>query len=550
MAAFPPDDASTGVSTVASTAASPITLADVLAIPELANAEILVGADRLDTPIRWVHVAESPRASALIDGGELLMTIGMGFGQDENEIIARTFEFYENGAAAVLVELGTYWSEVPQCLIDETTRLGLPLICIREELKFVVVTEKVHSAILATRYNQIEAFHDVSESFWSLMHNGVPAEQIVLHTGRLLDCPVVLEDLSHRVLCYAAGHELPSLILNRWPERSRQWAARMRDEGLVAEPVSLSDPYDANRTWTYIDIQAQGNHWGRLYYLGHSSSPAGGNYILRHAAVALALERLAAHDSSSWADLGDRIALRSLLGNRFTTVEGERVVLDAEGLPTKDRRLIAAEIRAHIPTSEIRQAIQAQVPSAACLVTHTPAGFVHIAVSLAPEADLQKLYDVIAATTGDEVLTVVADNIVGPVDLASSLHQLGETYFPPEACGIRPISRSNLESLLHELRNDVRVQGFAEDLLGPITLYDQRNGTDLKQCLRVLLKHADSRSAAAAELHLSRTALYNRIAVIERILGTSLDNPEQRFALNLALHASADDAHQRSPHTP
>lgn len=520
------------------TESAPITLADVLSLPELANAEVLVGADRLDTPIRWVHVAESPRASALIDGGELLLTIGMGFGKNEQEISARTFEYYENGAAAILVELGTYWPEVPECLVAEATRLGLPLICIREELKFVVLTEKVHSAILATRYNQIEAFHDVSESFWALMHNGVPAEQIVLHTGRLLDCPVVLEDLSHRVLCYAAGHELPSLILNRWPERSRQWAAKMREEGLVAEPVALTDPYDHSRTWTYIDIQAQGNHWGRLYYLGHSSSPAGGNYILRHAAVALSLERLASHNSNSWADLGDRIALQSLMSNRFTTIEGERVVLEAEGLPTKDRRLIAAEIRAEIPTSEIRQAIQVQVPSASCLAATTRSGFVQLAVSLAPNAEASKLYDVISAATGDNVLTVVADNIVGPVDLASSLHQLSEAYFPPKVCGIRPISRSNLESLLHELRNDVRVQAFSEDLIGPLSLYDQRNGTDLKHCLRVLLKHSDSRSAAADELHLSRTALYNRIAVIERTLGVSLADAETRFALSLAVRAA------------
>ncbi|MDN5683289.1 helix-turn-helix domain-containing protein [Corynebacterium glyciniphilum] len=44
-----------------------------------------------------------------------------------------------------------------------------------------------------------------------------------------------------------------------------------------------------------------------------------------------------------------------------------------------------------------------------------------------------------------------------------------------------------------------------------------------------------SRSAAAAELHLSRTSLCSRLSTIERLLGADLALEDTQFALGLAL---------------
>ncbi len=59
----------------------------------------------------------------------------------------------------------------------------------------------------------------------------------------------------------------------------------------------------------------------------------------------------------------------------------------------------------------------------------------------------------------------------------------------------------------------------------------------LLPALRALLDHPASKTDAAASLHLSRAAFYDRLAKIERVLGTGLDDPEVRLSLHLALLA-------------
>src|SRR5690606_29201365 len=52
------------------------TVRDILHLPVLADAmtEVLAGGERLDTPVRWVHVNETLDAAKLLNGGELLLT--------------------------------------------------------------------------------------------------------------------------------------------------------------------------------------------------------------------------------------------------------------------------------------------------------------------------------------------------------------------------------------------------------------------------------------------------------------------------------------------
>lgn len=68
-------------------------------------------------------------------------------------------------------------------------------------------------------------------------------------------------------------------------------------------------------------------------------------------------------------------------------------------------------------------------------------------------------------------------------------------------------------------------------------LHDARNDSDLMLTLSTLLEHPTSRSAAAQKLHLSRTALYSRIATIERLLAVDLNKGEDFFGLTLAVRS-------------
>jgi purine catabolism regulator len=94
-----------------------------------------------------------------------------------------------------------------------------------------------------------------------------------------------------------------------------------------------------------------------------------------------------------------------------------------------------------------------------------------------------------------------------------------------------------LRGLLHLLRDDTRLQTFAERELGPLLAADEAQGSQLLSCLAAYLEEGGNKAAAAQRAHLARPTFYQRLEQIERILGVDLDSAESRTSLHVALLA-------------
>ncbi len=111
---------------------------------------------------------------------------------------------------------------------------------------------------------------------------------------------------------------------------------------------------------------------------------------------------------------------------------------------------------------------------------------------------------------------------------------------PDAQGGHRPYYRLpdlRLRGLLHLLREDARLQSFADREIGPLLVYDAEHGTTLVTDLAAFLEAGGNKALAASRAHLARPTFYQRLALIERILGVSLADPESRASLHVALLA-------------
>ncbi|MGH3580511.1 MAG: PucR family transcriptional regulator, partial [Mycobacterium sp.] len=108
----------------------------------------------------------------------------------------------------------------------------------------------------------------------------------------------------------------------------------------------------------------------------------------------------------------------------------------------------------------------------------------------------------------------------------------------------RPFYRASdvrLRGLISLLRSDHRVQAFAETELRALLSGDPSNVALLREYLR----SAGNKAAVAQRLHISRPALYKRLAAIGDALGVELDDGESRTSLHVALMVL--DAQKLSP---
>lgn len=516
-----------------------LTVQDTLALPAFRNTavRVLVGESQLDRPVRWVHVAESARAGQLLRGGELLLATGSGWGADAASRRALVRSFHDAGAAALVLEIGQYWSDVPQEVVAECRRTGLPLITTGSEIRFLDVSEQVHATLLGREIARVEAMREVAETFTAMIVDGAPPQQLILQAARLLGAAVVLEDPAHRVVYYAVGLELPSSLLDNWASRSARWSAAVGRVGMVAEPVALPDAAG----WC-VDVMARGTHWGRLLVLGDPSPVAGTAHVLRQAAMALAVERLGASRPFTWEDLLHRAAMDRLTGNLYTTTDGLAEVLAASGFRTRNRSLIAVEVRGGAAGAVDATAVRRIADRTGWDVLAAPGD-----VTEGAATDLtDRIWAVVSAPVGGDPLSMLksltdwpgAAVLLSPVrrdasDLARALRSLSRvTEAEP---GVTVIGGTPVSTLVDSLSADVHVRDFSRWLLGPLVDHDARHGGDLVETLRVVLEHPASRSAAATALHLSRTSLYARIATIERLLDMDLADGEVQFALGLAV---------------
>ncbi len=90
-----------------------------------------------------------------------------------------------------------------------------------------------------------------------------------------------------------------------------------------------------------------------------------------------------------------------------------------------------------------------------------------------------------------------------------------------------------------QLLSDDAVRAFADGLLRALREHDATGRGDLVASLRAWLSRHGQWDAAAAELGVHRHTLRYRMRRVEEILGRSLDDPDVRMELWLALKATS-----------
>src|SRR5579859_1309285 len=208
-----------------------LSLGDVLAMEVCRRGRpvVVAGADRLDSPVRWVHAMELTDVARLLRGGELVLSTGIALPDDDRLLAAYVAELAEVGVAGLAVELGRrYAGSLPGALVAAAARTGLPLIAFEREVAFVEITEAVHARIIDAQLDDLRVSERLHEMFTELSVAGASAEEVVGQAAALAGRPVILADLSHRVLAFSPGGADPGRLLSGFAARSRSVVSRGR----------------------------------------------------------------------------------------------------------------------------------------------------------------------------------------------------------------------------------------------------------------------------------------------------------------------------------
>jgi PucR family transcriptional regulator, purine catabolism regulatory protein len=517
-----------------------LTVADLVADPALQLA-VVAGHGGLDRGIEAAAVSELAEPGPWLQGGELLLTIGLLLDESDAGCAAYVDGLVSAGVRALGVGLGAdlRYRAAPDRLVRAADHAGLPLLTVPDGVPFIAVTKAVFAWRAREERRQLE---------WAL-HTQRALTAAAVQPGGLVGILGAYERATERRARVVDLLERPVAGTGPDPAGFADLIARVRPQGLLGAAV---------------DAGAQ--HRREVHPLGS-----------RRLRAWLLLAGAAGRPSTNLVT-GDLVSLLSLELERMhglgaTAQRARAQVLARLARGTVDDLVAARRLAAvGLPDGDMRAAVVA-APHAEDLAADLAGAL--------PDA-LTRIVE-IGATAADERAVEVA--VPAAVDVAAVLRTLAPACPAGIGLGVRPgalaVSLRQARSALPESRisgrhvhaADIassrqllaavageRLQAYADAVLGPLDALGrseegarervsatapvrsvgraQRDrAAELLRTLAAFLEHNGHWESAAAALQVHRHTVRNRMATVEELTGRRLGSAQDRQELWLALRA-------------
>jgi purine catabolism regulator len=496
---------------------------------------VRAGADRLDTPVRWAHASELADPVPYMDGGELLLVTATNLDAENAEAMRRYVRRLAGaGVAGVGFGVGVNYENIPAALVDAAEEAGLPLLEVPRRTPFLAISKAVSAAIAADQYRAVTA--------------GFEAQRELTKAALAGDGPAgLLARLAAHIDGWAALYDTSGAVLAAAPDWAARRAARLTPdvERLRDRPAPASVVVGDSEDRVELQSLGTGRRARGALAVGTGAALGTAERYAVHSAVALLTLTTARSRSLQGAEqrLGAAV-LRMLLAGQpdhARAVAGDLY----GGLLDAPFRLLIAETAVPAGAELLTETMEAaaarsgeallMVPEGErVVVLAADGGFAVAACASYAEAQDDRAPREGGAEDSDVVVGLSAPS--GPIAVAGAYKQAEQALSVARRRGRALVEHEELAagSVLPLLADDA-VRAFADGMLRALYEHDAKGRGDLVASLRAWLSRHGQWDAAAADLGVHRHTLRYRMRRVEEILGRSLDDPDARMELWLAL---------------
>ncbi len=553
-----------------------VRVADILKLPTLKLAHILVGSRGLGREVEYVDVLESPDIDVIIKPRVLYLTSGFVFRDNERLQRLLLSRLQDTGAAGLIVEQGRYLTPLPQHMMETADRLRFPIIELPHGAVFAdVISESLH-AIFMQQGDALRKSQEIQKRLTEVAVGGGSLRQIAQTLANLVRNTVIVADRAFSLLSFAfwekehktakrkayVGTTLDQYLYNLektgFINRIRQTKKASRVEVLFSK--------QGEQAWVVVPIIINGDILGYIAVLE--------DYHRLHEADWAALEQAATITAIAvYKEMTESEVLRrqrndfllQVLEGRLTaedlileqakhlhvTLEGKWAVWQMEFTN------LEAYCRDHFPEgSQAEGDVTAKVMR--MIATHL-ADKQRDLLIVSKEKRLTILCPAKDWLAKDEVMQRVAEvrqeithfspeltSAIGISRLCDGHQKLAQAY--REARETLAIGRKldaareiysfadlGVYQILMKFKDHPDMKEYYQSILGKLDQLDAATRGDLLKTLEAYFSANANIYKAAQNLYLHRNSMKYRLERIKEMLGVDLDEPEIRFNVQLAL---------------
>ncbi|NBD23861.1 PucR family transcriptional regulator [Paenibacillus glycinis] len=536
-----------------------LSVKEALERPAFQGAYLAAGEAGLGRLVRWVHIIEVIRFDQLLQGGEMILTTGAAFKNDDAAFMAYLDQLVQSDAACLCIELGHHLSAIPDAWLEAAETVRLPVIIFPRSVRFIDITQDIHAHRINQHHLALRELEKTSRAFhrMTLTSQGV---------GQVLD---LLHGSTKATVIYVPQDGQPKFV----PPVSAQEAERWMDflagqlEGKPDDGPAGS-PAVAERGGQSVVIQpvgAMGKTWAHLVLASDRKPQEYEFLILDSASLSIAqdllrkryVEERKLYSQTLWVDdllhlrIRDEEQVKLLIGSEYKQLNelpyhAVVVAFDhGQGAAPGQEGDGAESAGIHLSLA-VRAVFEQQTFHP--LITLKNNRLVVIAFDKAPKSKKpakERLRQVLEALQLP-IAEAEAKLTIGIGQGGRGFMQAHVSYQEAlQAISLAPILRANqvffdeigVFHLLFHIADKQLLSAFVRTYLGPILDHDEAKGSDLLRTLKVYLDCDGSKRLAAERLFIVRQSLYYRLDKIEELLGADYMQPEKRLALQVGIRA-------------
>ncbi|WP_168736004.1 PucR family transcriptional regulator [Cohnella fermenti] len=530
------------------------TVRELLRLPLFLQARLVAGERGLQGTVARVNVMEVPDIEPWVRAGDLLVTTGYPFREDQGKLLQLIPELAKRGIAALGIQTKRFIDEVPKEVIEEAERQRIPLIELPPDMSFSDVVRTVMENVLAQEAALLADLQNRISSMTRLLLDGSGLYAFLDAMEMMLGNPVaVVREQEKPWLSEGLRNADPVEV---WPV-VQSLTFRHVGRGLSNGFVLLQNSFRA-----YVNpIPAQRMKQACLVLLERNRDIV--------PIDVLSVERLS---SLAGLELANVEAVREVEGKyldqflqdwllgKFVSESDWKLRAEVCGCTIPEQTPLCAVVVGMTdpaPPAEKLRELARRLRSERLRVVDAllaaPVGgdlvlIVPVPESLRPEAQaeasptglLQRLLTELRPLLGDPELKLYSGRVAERADrLPASLSQAKRARQVAEVCGLLgevvTYDRLGVYSLLYLIPSSEEREQFLQRFSLPLQQADKKGGGRLMETLEMFFRCNGNIKLTSEKLFAHYNTIVYRLDKIQSILGVSLDDPEDRLQLQLSL---------------
>lgn len=522
-----------------------LTIREVLESSCFKGATVIAGHEGLERIVRWIHVLEVTEIGKLLSGNELILSTGIGWGENKKNQLLYLKQLMDAGASGLCVELVKYTNVIPMEMMDLANENRFPLVVFHEEVRFIDITQIINTNLMNNQYKILSDLEKFSRKL-----------------GQTLLLPNAFKEVIKLLYCYLDVQVLyrskDEVIFFPVPnEKEQKRLLTLVEENMNQRIINENQQFRAsNGCYAGQSVQILGHTIADLIIFPKNHSVNDFELlILDRCAIAISqdllrifyVEEQKKYKEKQWLidwlnGFHNEDEVQQNLSNIDSAINPKGVVVCVCKIDWEMEESSYSYYLSIFKTIFLNYGLFlfSVIENKYLIFILVNLRVDHWQVRVSKALDQIRQIDLFEQSSTDKPIFGVGKYI-------ESFHKLSESFSTakeslqiqikvniPQEIFYENLHIYRLVSILHK-------QGYLLDYMneyiGSVIEYDRKHNSELLHTLAILLEANGSKKEAAKRLFIVRQTLYHRLDKLKELLGEDYMKPTKRAAIEVSLYA-------------